>query len=72
MGRHWINPVVRKPLNLNISALFLNENNGEFANLLGMSLIDHGIKKRANSFLEWPPHLLTAGRQERRGMKGGV
>jgi hypothetical protein len=72
MGRYRINPVIGKPLNLNISALFLNESYGGFANLLSMSLIDNGAKKRANSFLEWPPHLLTAGRQERRGMKRGV
>jgi hypothetical protein len=72
MGRHRINPVVGKPFNLNINDLFLNENNGGFGKLLSMSLIDNGIKKRANSFLEWPPHLLTAGRQERRGMKRGV
>jgi hypothetical protein len=72
MGRHWINLAVVKPLNLNISDVFLNENNPGFANLMSISLIDDRVKKRANSFLEWPPHLLTAGRQERRGMKRGV
>jgi hypothetical protein len=72
MGRHWINPVVVKPLDLNINGVFLNENNAGFANLLSISLNDNGVKKRANSFSEWPPHLLTAGRQERRGMKRGV
>jgi len=54
MGRHWINPAVGKPLNLNINDLFLNENNGGFGKLLSMSLIDTGQKKGPIPFWNGP------------------
>jgi hypothetical protein len=55
MGRHWINPVVAKPLNLNISNVFLNENNPGFANLMSISLIDDSVKKKGQFLFGMAP-----------------
>jgi hypothetical protein len=42
-------------LNLNISGVFLNENNAGFANLLNIILMDSRVKKRANSIFGMAP-----------------